>query len=394
MAWCVFLAAAALAGSEPWAVRGPDGEPTGRSLQPEALFQVAEAGWAGERGVLTNRADLAEVAENTAEWLRSGDDCARLAVGLPTGLGLDLSRTLETLDTIARIAREDLSTGQDRLADPAFLESEFELWRWTHDREGAKARGHQLPAAQVRVTRYLVSQIEGRAAPEGAYKHALYADPGPDERLKYSRAEVIAGAWKGGGADPLVWLTEAGVYEAHMQGTVEVRLPDESVRMLNVHQHNDKPYKPGVGSRYQDKYWYFRQVDGAYGFGSTEHCPRPGKVKLAPMAAVAGDVHNLGLGRIVLLEGRGGFYLTVLADTGGAFSPNLFQVDWYGGAFTSHGALYAATKGVPTTTGAALLVVRRPESGAGSAAREGWSVVPHAVGWDGQSLGLQPGGHL
>jgi len=355
------FAGAVFAGADPWTVRGPDGGPTERVLAPETLLQPAEAGWAGGKGVVTNRAALAEVAENTAEWLRSGDECAQVALGLPTHLGLDTMRTLQTLDTLARIAREDLATGQDRLADPAFLEAEFDLWRWAHDAEGAKARGHALPADQIRVTRYLVSQIEGRAQPEGAFQHALYADPGPEARLRFSRAEVIAGAWRSGGAEPLVWLTEQGVYEAHMQGTVDVRLPDGSSRMFNVHQHNDRAYKPGVGSKYQQKYWYFREVDGAYGFGSPEHCPNPGKVKLAPMAAVAGDVFNLGLGRIVLLDGKDGVHLTVLADTGGAFSPNLFQVDWYGGAYTSHGALYSATKSVGKTTRAGLLVVKSTE---------------------------------
>lgn len=346
-----------LAGAEPWAIRGPDGMPTDRTLAPEVVLVPAVPGWASG-GVSTQRAHLAEVAENTARWLRSGDECAQLAVGLPSSLGLDTPRTLDTLDTIARVAREDLSTGQDRLADPQFLEATFDLWRWHHDAEGAKDRGHALPADRIRVTRYLVSQIEGRSVAEGTYQHALYADPGEQERLRYTRREVIEGAWSEGGASPLVWLTEKGVYEAHMQGTVDVRLPDGSSRMFNVHQHNGHDYTPGVGSAWQKKYWYFREVDGAYGFGSPEHCPNPGKVKLAPMAAVAGDVHNLGLGRIVMLQGSGGLFLTVLADTGGAFSPNLFQVDWYGGAFRSHGALYNATSAVGKTAQAGILVVK------------------------------------
>jgi hypothetical protein len=302
------------------------------------------------------------VAEDTARWIRTGQSCAVLAGGgAPTTLGLSAEKTLATLDAIARIARQDIGTSTSRLADPAFLESTFDLWWWSPDRVGASARGHSLPADEIRITRYLVSRIDGRTVAQGAYRHALYADPGPDARELYTRREVIAGAWKGGGARPLVWLTERGVYEANMQGTVAVRLPDGTERMFNVHENNGRAYRYGVGDpRAQDRYWYFREVDGAYGFGAPEDCPAPGKVKLAPKAAVAGDVHNMGLGRLVMMEGKDGLHLAVLADTGGAFAPNLFQLDWFGGTYASHGALYTATSSIPETTRVGLLVVKPP----------------------------------
>lgn len=345
-----------------WAVRGADGAPSSRTIDARTLFRPAEAGWAGSRAVVTDLSAIAEVAENTAAWLRSGEGCTRLAGGgAPSALGLDAAGTLATLDTIARIAREDHGQPTSRLADPAFLEATFDLWRWHPDRTGAKARGHTLPADRLRITRYLVSQIEGRSTPDGAHRFALYADPGPDARLRFTRSQIIGGAWAEGGAEPLVFLTESGVYEAQMQGTVQVSLPDGSSRMFNVHEHNGHAYRHGVRDpRAQDRYWYFREVDGAYGFGAPEDCPAQGKVKLAAKAAVAGDVHNIGLGRIVMMEGTDGLHLAVLADTGGAFSPNLFQLDWFGGAYASHKALYRATAGVPQHARVGLLVVKTP----------------------------------
>lgn len=348
----------ALAGSS-WTIRNAEGEPTTRTIDASVLFAPAPAGWASGRSVVTDLDAIASVAETTATWIRSGEGCRAVAgSGAPSVLGLSADRTLATLDTIARIAREDQGKPASRLSDPAFLEATFELWRWIPDRNGAKSRGHTLPADQLRITRYLVSQIEGRSTPEGAYQYALYADPGEEARLQYTRRQIIDGAWKDGGAEPLVYLTERGVYEANMQGTVEVSVPGGKARTFNVHQHNGRAYKHGVRDpKAQDRYWYFREVDGAYGFGAPDDCSG-GKVRLAPKAAVAGDVHNIGLGRIVMMEGKDGFHLAVLADTGGAFSPNLFQLDWFGGAHPTHKALYNATSMVPQTTRVGLLVVK------------------------------------
>jgi hypothetical protein len=357
--WSLWLSVASADAT--WSVRDSNGAPTTRMVDPSALFSVADAGWAGGRSVVTDLDAIAEVAENTARWIRSGSSCAVLAGGgAPSTLGLSAEQTLATLDVIARIAREDIGKPESRLSDPAFLEAHFDLWWWSPDRVGARTRGYNLPSNHIRITRYLVSRIDGRDAPEGAYRHALYADPGPDARRQFTRREVIRGAWSDGGARPLVWLTERGVYEANMQGTVAVRLPDGRERMFNVHENNGHAYRYGVSAGSQDRYWYFREVDGAYGFGAPEDCPAPGKVKLAAKAAVAGDIHNVGLGRLVMMEGKDGLHLAVLADTGGAFGPNLFQLDWFGGSYDSHGALYTATANVPETTRVGLLVVKPP----------------------------------
>ena len=356
--WSLWLSTAQAQG--PWAVRDSDGEPTQRTVEPSSLFALADTGWAGNRPVVTELAAIADVAEDTARWIRSGASCAVLAGGgVPSTLGITAEETLATLDAIARIAREDIGKAESRLADPAFLEAHFDLWQWSPDRVGARTRGYNLPSEHIRITRYLVSQLDGRSAPEGAYRHALYADPGPEARQRYTRSEVIGGAWSAGGAKPLVWLTERGVYEANMQGTVAVRLPDGRERMFNVHENNGHAYRYGVSNpRAQKRYWYFREVDAAYGFGAPEDCPGAGKVRLAAKASVAGDVHNVGLGRLVMMEGKDGLHLAVLADTGGAFAPNLFQLDWFGGSFDSHSALYKATASVPETTRVGLLVVK------------------------------------
>ena len=278
--------------------------------------------------------------------------------GLPAELGLDQASILRTLDAVARIVEEDQATGAQRLADPAFLEAHFDLYWWTPDAAGAKKAGLKHDPERIRLTRYYVTQVEGRREPDAVFRHALYADPGPEARLRFSRPEIIRGAWAEGGAQPLVWLTEAQVYEAHMQGTVEVRFPDGGSARFNVHQHNGRPYRRGVSRSAQERYWYFREVEAVLGWGEPERCDACGKMPLQPDAAVAGDVWNLGPGRLLWIEGRSGPRLAVLADSGGAFSPNLFQLDWFGGAHESPEALYAATKDLPGRVRAGLLVWR------------------------------------
>jgi hypothetical protein len=48
----------------------------------------------------------------------------------------------------------------------------------------------------------------------------------------------------------------------------------------------------------------------------------------------------------------------VLADTGGAFQPNLYQLDWMAGVYPSHEAFLAATARIPERVGAAAVVPR------------------------------------
>jgi hypothetical protein len=91
------------------------------------------------------------------------------------------------------------------------------------------------------------------------------------------------------------------------------------------------------------------------------------KIPLRAEAAVAGDVYNVGLGKIVCLEtdteaGRE-LRLVVLADTGGAFEPNLFQLDWLAGTFPDHAAYQAWAAAAPSRVRASILIRKRPEGG-------------------------------
>lgn len=107
----------------------------------------------------------------------------------------------------------------------------------------------------------------------------------------------------------------------------------------------------------QDRFWYFREVGGLRGWATAE-----GGIIVEPQVTVAGDVYNLGLGRVFALSSPSPdgpqLRLTVLADTGGAFQPNLFQLDWLAGTYPSHDAFKAAVAEVPPYVRADVLVVR------------------------------------
>ncbi len=355
-----------------WTLRGPGGIPTTDEVDPATIFTEQPADWEGLT-VHTDPAALAAVAAATLRYLQDNADTDPRGVqpGMLGELGIELAQIEQTLRFVVQIAAEDAITGASRLTDPAFLAAHFRLLAWNPDTASAAERGLTLPAGHIRLTRYLVYQLPGSATRTGTFTHALYAPPHDEDglslaeaeaaadrlcRFRYSRAEVMSGALEEGcSAEPLVWLTRRGVYEAMMQGTIEVSLLDGSRQLYNVARHNGMPYDPAIRSPSQQlRYWYFREVDGVMGWGAAPQ----DKVPLAFGASVAGDVYNLGLGKLIALREPAGLRLVVLADTGGAFQPNLFQLDFLTGAYPSHEAFQAATAHLPATVTAGILVLQ------------------------------------
>lgn len=341
-----------------WPLAGPDGVPTGQQVQALAHFAPASA---STLPVATDPDDLATVAGSTLAYLqqRSPADPA-VTAGILADLGVDLDHVERTLAFVVRVAAEDRGADTQRLLDPSFLAEHFTWYAWSPDRTGAEARGLDLPDDRIRMTRYLIYQAQGRLAPEGPYRHALYMPPSGLDPTTLTRQQVMAGAFEPGGqaqgqATALVYLTAEGVYDALMQGTIEVRLPQGPARLFNVDTHNGHPYDADVRDpSLQARYWYFREVTDIRGWAD---------IKLRPAAAVAGDIYNLGLGKLVALQipdqaGQPQLHLAVLADTGGAFQPNLFQLDYLAGTFPDHATFQAATGHMGPTVAASILLLR------------------------------------
>lgn len=355
-----------------WTVRGPEGVSSSQTVDGGRLFAAAAPPWQAAK-VATKAEDLGRAARNALDWLeRVGPSDARVThVGALAELGVDPERLKRTLRFVAETAEADAGAPAQRLEDPAFWAERFELHLWRASAGGASDD-------RVRLTRYLVYQVEGSLTKGEHFDTALYAVPEdevgltPEQaegkksallRYRYDRPAVLAGVYEEGGAAagkafPLVYLSRQDALQAQLQGTIEVRLGDGSTRLFNVDRPNGFPYERGASLEKQPRYWYFRPVDGVYGYG-----PEPArKVKLVAGASLAGDVYNLGLGQLIGLSWSGpqGRVLkpAVLGDTGGAFQPNLAQLDLLAGFFPNKEAFLAATREIPERVDAGILLLK------------------------------------
>lgn len=326
---------APVAARGPWWVRGPDGVPTERVMTVEDRFALEDPPAPTLTG---DRGSLGRVAADAARWLRAHPDDPAASGSLLEWGPRSPEALLGTLDHVA--------TGSWSLDD-------FQAWRWTPDAEAASAAGVRDPS-RIRQTRYLVYRSPGSRVRTERFDTALYAAPADPKAL--DRPAIYAGAYEPGGshagqARPLVWMRRQDVDRALMQGTVAVQLESGEEALFNVHVHNDRPYQRGLSDPgLQPRYWYFREVDGVLGYGDAD------KIRLAPDVAVAGDVFGLGVGTVLLLVDGGVGSVVVLADTGGAFQPNFFQLDRYTGLHTDHAAFERATAAVPRYVDAWVLV--------------------------------------
>ncbi len=305
-------------------------------------------------------ADLVAVARDTLRaWEAMG---GTTAPGLPSGT---IGPVETTLRWVVAIGEADAASGADRLGDPRYLSRCLSSWRWVPD--------VSRPKNHIRLTRYLVYSVLGRVAPEGLFQFPLWSLPKDETgidavtadqnrgltRFRYTRQDVVAGVFKAGGAaagqaEPLVWLDREAHEQALLQGTVAMSL-GEGTQLYNVHRNNGIAYdKAERDTRKQRGYWYFRTIDAVRGWAQE---PVPGPA-LRPYVAVAGDLQNVGFGRLLALQSDDGLRLVVVADTGGAFVDNRHQLDLYTGVHSSFSSFQAATSGVGDTAAAWALKPR------------------------------------
>lgn len=326
-------------------LRGPDAQAIG-DLDGATLFAPAPVPWAPP---LSDASALGRVAADTLRYLSAAAPEPTMSSSLLQDVGVSPEAQRATLEWVARTA----ATEPARLTDPATLARCLTPYKWTPD-AGRK---------QVRLTRYLVYDVPGSAVPTDAQAFALWATPNDEAgltpaealakkdtllRFRYTRQDVAAGVYKAGraaagAATPLVWLTHEQHEQALLQGTISVTLPDNTRHLYNVDRNNGMPYDRSLrDTKLQRRYWYFKEVPAIGGWGEA---PTP-KIRLEPFVAVAGDVYNIGLGALLLLRTADGLRLTVLADTGGAFQPNLHQLDLYSGVFPDAATFQHATSAI------------------------------------------------
>ena len=214
----------------------------------------------------------------------------------------------------------------------------------------------QSPNQQTRITKYLVYQVAGSTQKTDQYNHALWnlkEEFHPKILHQHSRIDILDGVLETQKhVQPLVWLTEKAALEAQMQGTIEITTEKGSIGLYNVQYHNNMPYKKGVSATQQERYWYFRKVEEFYGWGDPE------KIAILPDVSFAGDVQNLGFGSMLWVTSEKKDALGLLVDTGGAFSPNLNQFDWFIGTARDKQHFYQRAKAYPSYADVHFLILR------------------------------------
>ena len=309
---------------------------------------------------------LAAVARDLLRFRAAHPDDPAVRAGSP---GLDA-----TLRWVVQVAEADRGAAVQRLQDPDFLAQSLRWMPWASDAEAAARRGIAVASDQIRLTKYLAWELAGSRTRDAAHPCALYAVPNDERglseaeaaaapallRRQLTRAQVLDGAFLPGGiaagqAEPLAWLPRSAVHEAQLQGTVVVRFPDGGQRTLNVHRSNELPWDPAYARdpERQRRFWYMREVDGLLGYGGDD------KVALVPQVVVAGDVLAFGLGALIgLVWDAGGerqLQLVWLADSGGAFVDNRFQLDWLVGVYASRAQFERDAAALPDRVSAAFL---------------------------------------
>lgn len=341
---------------------------TNRAVAPAQFF--SEQDHLATTHIITDPEKLAAVAQETIKWLKKHPN-APIKGSLLEAYGISQADVLRTLTLIVQTVAEDKQTGQkSRLQDQAWLEQHFRLLAWSADRTGAQSNKVNVPDQRLRITKYVVFEAQGQIKPSASHSCALYAVPDEEINLSDSEAEnkkntlmryrftkqqVINGALKDKSVKPLVWLTRQGLEDALMQGSLLVKMPDGKARMFNVHRNNGIGYDRKIKDpRQQNRYWFFKEVEGILGYGKDD------KILVQPGVTFAGDVYNIGLGKLIAIrypQSNGQVLrLGILADTGGAFVPNLYQLDYLAGIYPTRDAYQKGVAALPSFAQAFILI--------------------------------------
>ncbi|QLE55389.1 hypothetical protein [Nostoc sp. TCL26-01] len=309
-----------------------------------------------------NQSDLLTVLINTRKYFQehATEDPDILRTGLLSTQKVTTADIFRTLDFMIDVLREDIANNRiTRLQNPNFINRNFRVIRWTaYNPENNEQK-------QLRITKYAVFTHPGSRKRTSTYNTPIYSlkDNLVADKFytRYTKQDVLAGIYEPGGreygkVEPLAYLTRTGLEEALMQGTVLVNFTDGSQAFFNVDKNNGMSYVRGLKATAQRRYWYFRQVDAIKGYGYKIDS----KISIKPGVTFAGDVLNIGLGRVVVIEhnqgGRRQLQMGVIADTGGAFLPNLHQLDFLAGIFPSQKAFGQYISQLPEYATAYFLV--------------------------------------
>ncbi|MDZ7953325.1 hypothetical protein [Nostoc sp. DedQUE09] len=301
--------------------------------------QIATSGKLPNSKVKFNQGDLLTVLVNTKKYFQdyASKDPDIMRPGVLTTQGVTVPDVLKTLDFMIAVLKEDIANNRaTRLQDSKFINTNFRVIKWSAYNPKSKQQ------KQLRITKYAVFTHPGSRKKTSTFNIPIYSlkDNYNNDKFytRYTKQDVLSGIYEPGGREfgkvtTLAYLTRNGLEEAIMQGTILINFTDGDQAFFNVDRNNGMAYIRGLKATAQKRYWYFREVDDIKGYGYKIDA----KISIKPGVTFAGDVLNIGLGKVIVIEhtqgGRKHLQMGVIADTGGAFLPNLYQLDFLAGIF-------------------------------------------------------------
>lgn len=269
---------------------------------------------------------------------------------------------------------------QHQLNNPTFIKKHFAFIRWYPDAQQAKAIAmnkpllKNLPNNKILMTKYYVHLAQASIIKTDKKQYPLYGLPKDEQdltleqaekhphllRFQYGKQSILRGALDNKKVPVLGYFNRDDLEAALLQGTVVADFGSSmGKKIFNVHRCNNIPYDKQKGPYEQERYWYFKQVDGIKGYGKdAEH-----KITVEPTVTFAADLPNFGLGKLLLIQYKdaSGTLISkagVLADTGGAFANNLYQIDYLAGSYAGKTNYLKATRHLPDYVDAYFMVLK------------------------------------
>lgn len=280
---------------------------------------------------------------------------------------INTQKVKETLRYIIALIENDKKAKRPfRILNPSFLNKYFKFIKWSGDIASANKNGKKGASKEIYLTHYATFEINGNYKKTRKHPYALYSIINKyfekDLRFKISKQNALTGRLNRNiyknKVKPLVWVSREGLEEALMQGTTIVKMPNGKKRIFCVSKNNGFAYDKNIKNRKQQKrYWYFKEVT------NDRHFKKHNVINLG-QTVFAGDIYNIGLGKIIAIRYKNKLTkktemrLGILADSGGAFVNNLYQLDFYNGIFKNHTEFYKKIASIPKNVQSFILVKR------------------------------------
>ena len=320
---------------------------------------------------------LCNTAKETLAYLNKGANYDPSVIHDGHLFNIPLKRVKDTLIFICQ--------NKYKLSNPKFIKDNFDFIRWYPDINQAKTLKSsksliaKLPNDKILMTKYYVHQAQASTKKTKSYPYAIYSLPKDEEsltleeanvkpnliRFKYGKQAILKGALDHKNVPVLAYLNREDLEAALMQGTIVVKFIDKKnyKKILNVNRNNNIPYDKAKNPYNQERYWYFKQVDGIKGYGKDAE----DKITVNSEVTYAADLEEFGLGKLLLVQylNQKGKLVTragIFADTGGAFKNNQYQIDFLAGSYAGKDEFYQSTHHLPNYVTAYFMVLKNNKS--------------------------------